>query len=87
MLQEEYLKQYMAQVNAIQQRKAAERAGQLSPQGQQELKHLKHELAAAEGTVCCAVLCCAVLSCAVLCCAVLCCAVQKTYILQCSAWQ
>ena len=48
-LQEEYLRQYMAQVAAIQQRQAEARSGQLTPQGQQELKTLKHELAAAEG--------------------------------------
>ena len=49
-LQEVYLQQYMAQVAAIQQRQAEARTGQLTPQAQQELKTLKHELAAAEGS-------------------------------------
>lgn len=49
MVQEEYLKQYMAQVALIQQRQAQARAGHLDVQGQQELKDLKTDLAIAKG--------------------------------------
>lgn len=48
-MQEEYLRQYMAQVALIQQRAAAARSGQLDAQEYQELKDLKAEVAAAEG--------------------------------------
>ena len=49
-MQEEYLKQYMAQVALVQQRQAQARAGTLDGQGQQELKDLKTDLALAKGT-------------------------------------
>jgi len=52
-VQEEYLKQYMAQVMAIQERQQAARAGTLDTQGHQELQDLKVELAVAEGTAPC----------------------------------
>ena len=48
-MQEEYLKQYMAQVALIQQRQAQARAGTLDVQGQQELKDLKTDMAIAKG--------------------------------------
>jgi len=48
-LQEAYLKQYMAQVELIQQRSAAARAGTLDAQEYQDLKDLKTELAIAKG--------------------------------------
>ena len=49
MAQEEYLKQYMAQVALIQQRQAQARAGTLDVEGQQELKDLKTDMAIARG--------------------------------------
>ena len=48
-LQEEYLKQYMAQVALIQQHKALARAGALDAQGHQDLTDLKTDLAIAKG--------------------------------------
>ena len=53
LVQEEYLKQYMAQVAAIQQRQAAARAGNLDAQGHQDLKVLKTDLAVAKGRTAC----------------------------------
>ena len=50
-MQEEYLKQYMAQVALVQQRQAQARAGTLDGQGQQELKDLKTDLAIAKGSI------------------------------------
>ena len=48
-IQEAYLKQYMAQVELIQQRSAAARAGTLDAHQYQDLKDLKTELAFAKG--------------------------------------
>jgi hypothetical protein len=48
-IQEAYLKQYMAQVELIQQRSAAARAGTLDAHQYQDLKDLKTELAIAKG--------------------------------------
>lgn len=57
-MQEEYLKQYMAQVALIQQRQAQARAGTLDVQGQQELKDLKTDMAIAKGAQRCSQACC-----------------------------
>lgn len=48
-MQEEYLKQYMAQVALVQQRQAQARAGTLDGPGQQELKDIETDLAIAKG--------------------------------------
>ncbi|KAL3159245.1 hypothetical protein ABBQ32_011215 [Trebouxia sp. C0010 RCD-2024] len=50
-IEEEYLKQYMAQVALVQQRQAQARAGTLDGPGQQELKDIETDLAIAKAEV------------------------------------